>query len=183
MRRIRLAKLRLFCYAVTKKAKEDTDMPNIPVISFVAYSGTGKTTLIEKLVAELKARGLRVAVIKHDAHDFDVDKSGKDTWRFTQAGADVVAIVNATHAAVMENRPVTFEDLVAKITDVDIIITEGWKTGDVPKIALRRAATGNGFPEDLTNVVAFISDTPVESELPRFDFTDVSEIADFICRN
>jgi molybdopterin-guanine dinucleotide biosynthesis protein MobB len=80
---------------------------DIPVYSFIAKSGTGKTTLIEKLIPELKSRGLRVAVMKHDAHEFDVDKPGKDSWRMTRAGADVTVIASATHAAVMENRPVS----------------------------------------------------------------------------
>jgi len=152
----------------------------IPVISFVAYSGTGKTTLLEKVVAELKSRGTRIAVIKHDAHEFDVDKQGKDTWRFTQAGADVVAIANARHAAIMENRPISFEDLVAKIDNVDIIITEGWKNADLTKIALRREATGNDFPTDIVNVVAYVSDTEFDTHLPVFSFEGVRDIADFI---
>ena len=159
---------------------------SIPLISFVAYSGTGKTTLLEKVVAELKSRGNRVAVIKHDAHEFEVDKPGKDTWRFTQAGADIVAIANTHHAAIMENRPLALTDIVAHIHDVDLIITEGWKTEDMPKIVLRRAATGNDFPQGLTNVVAYISDYAVDESceygtlLPRFAFEDVSAIADYL---
>lgn len=158
---------------------------SISPISFVAYSGTGKTTLLEKVVATLKARGVRVAMLKHDAHEFDVDKPGKDTHRFTQAGADIVAIANERHAAIMINRPTTFDELIAHISDVDIILTEGWKSGDIPKIAVRRAATGNDFPTGLTNVVALISDYPVNSSeygtaLPCFALDAVDAIADFV---
>jgi len=163
---------------------------NIPIFSFVAYSGTGKTTLLEKVVAALKARGVRVAMLKHDAHEFEVDKAGKDTHRFTQAGADVVAIANARHAAIMINRPTSFDELIAQISDVDVILTEGWKSGNFPKIAMRRAATGNDFPTGLTNVVALISDNGAGSyggsaseygtALPCFGLNDVDAIADFV---
>jgi molybdopterin-guanine dinucleotide biosynthesis protein B len=155
-------------------------MGSIPVISVVAYSGTGKTTLLEKLVRELKTRGVRVAVVKHDAHDFDIDKPGKDSFRFTQAGADVVAIASDTHAAIMENRPVPFEDVVGRISGVDLIITEGYKTGDFPKIALRRAATGNDFPVPVSACVAVVSDTPVAADVPAFGLDDIAGIADFL---
>ena len=74
---------------------------NIPVIGFAAYSGTGKTTLIEKLLRRLKEKGFRVAVIKHDAHDFDIDREGKDSWRFTQAGADIMLISSEKKTAVI----------------------------------------------------------------------------------
>ena len=82
---------------------------DIPVIGFSAYSGTGKTTLIEKLVACFKADGLRVAVIKHDAHDFEIDKEGKDSWRFAKAGADITLISSASKTAIIEQRPRSFE--------------------------------------------------------------------------
>ena len=118
----------------------------IGVFSFVAYSGTGKTTFLEKLIPELKSRGLRVAVYKHDAHEFEIDKKGKDSWRFTAAGADVTVISSGTKAAVMENRYVSPEELVGRIKDVDIIITEGYKAGPWPKIAMRRRESGNDFP-------------------------------------
>ncbi|MBR2328291.1 MAG: molybdopterin-guanine dinucleotide biosynthesis protein B, partial [Clostridia bacterium] len=75
---------------------------NIPTYALVAFSNSGKTTFLEKLIPALKSRGLRVAVIKHDGHDFQLDKEGKDSWRITQAGADVTAIVSKTHAAIME---------------------------------------------------------------------------------
>ncbi|MDR2615001.1 MAG: molybdopterin-guanine dinucleotide biosynthesis protein B [Oscillospiraceae bacterium] len=156
-------------------------MFKIPVFSFVAYSGTGKTTLLEKLIAELKARGLRVAAVKHDAHEFDIDREGKDSWRFTRAGADVVAIASDTHAAVMENRPVPFEKLISDIANVDIILTEGYKTGPYPKIAVRREAAGLEFAAEISDCAAVVSDTPVESSaVPVFGIEDVAALADFL---
>jgi molybdopterin-guanine dinucleotide biosynthesis protein MobB len=152
----------------------------IPVFSFVAYSGTGKTTLLEKLIPELISRGIRVAIIKHDAHKFDIDKEGKDSWRFTQAGAAVTAIVSGEKAAIMENRPVSFESVIARISDVDIILTEGYKTGPYPKIALRRA--GGEFPFAPSECFAVVSDDDSDANrgAPWFCLDDVSGIADLL---
>ena len=158
-------------------------MNKIPVYSVVAFSGTGKTTMLEKLVVELKSRGIRLAVVKHDAHDFDIDRAGKDSWRFSQAGADVVAIASGTKAAIMENRFVMFEDVIARISGVDLIITEGYKTGAYPKIALRRSATGNDFAVPPEDCFALMSDTSVETDAPVFALEDVCGLADFILRD
>jgi molybdopterin-guanine dinucleotide biosynthesis protein MobB len=156
-------------------------MRKIPVFSVVAFSGTGKTTMLEKLVPELKSRGLRVAVVKHDAHAFEIDREGKDSYRMTRAGADVTVITSADKTAFMENRPVSFETVIGRISDVDIILTEGYKTGAYPKIALRRAATGQDFPVDIAGCIALMSDTPVEgADVPVFGLGDVSALAVFL---
>ena len=155
-------------------------MSKIPIYSIVAYSGTGKTTLIEKLVAELKSRGLRLAVIKHDAHEFDIDREGKDSWRFTRAGADVTAVVSESKAAIMENRHVTLETLLDKITDVDIILTEGFKTGVWPKIAVRRGITGKPLPIPAEDCIAIVTDIPQQTETPCFGLEDIKGLADLL---
>ena len=152
----------------------------IPIYSVVAFSGTGKTTLIEKLVAELKSRGLRVAVIKHDAHEFDIDHEGKDSWRFTRAGADVTAVVSGGKSAIMENRPVPLETILDRITDVDIIITEGYKSGAMPKIAVRRIATGKPLPIPPEECYAIVTDGPGHDGVPRFGLDDVQGLADLL---
>ena len=139
-------------------------MKNIPIYSVVAYSGTGKTTLLEKLIAELKSRGLRVAVIKHDAHEFDIDHEGKDSWRFTRAGADVTVVASESKAAIMENRPVTLESLLGKITDVDVILTEGYKSGKWPKIAVMRSATGKPLPIPAEECFAIVTDVDADDD-------------------
>ena len=158
-------------------------MEKIPIYSVVAFSGTGKTTLLEKLIAELKRRGLRLAVIKHDAHEFDVDHEGKDSWRFTRAGADITAVVSSTKAAVMENRPVAIETLIGRITDVDLIITEGYKTGPWPKIAVRRSGSGKPFPVPVEECFAVVTDVPERTDTPCFDLDDVRGLADLIIRD
>ena len=153
---------------------------SVPVFSFVAFSGTGKTTFLEKLIPELKARGLRVAVYKHDAHEFEIDKKGKDSWRFTAAGADVTVISSSTKAAVMENRYMSPEELVAGLHDVDIIITEGYKAGPWPKIAMRRRESGNDFPIPPEECIAVITDEPEPRAKRSFGLHMVSEVADFL---
>lgn len=156
-------------------------MSTIPVYTFVAWSGTGKTTFLEKLVAELKARGLRVATIKHDAHDcFEVDKPGKDSWRMTQAGADIAVIMSDTHSAMMENRPVSLDAMIARIHGVDVILTEGYTPGPWPKIGIRRAATGKDFRFPAEECLAVMSDTPVEAAVPAFALGDARGMADFL---
>ena len=150
--------------------------PEIPVYSIVAWSGAGKTTLLEGLIPELKRRGLRVAVVKHDAHDFELDKEGKDTWRLTQAGSDVTAIASASRAAVMENRPVPEEALLGRICDVDLILTEGFKHGKWRKIGLRRGI----FELPPGEYAAIVSDAPLEEQVPVFAVGDFAGLADWI---
>jgi len=128
------------------------------VYSFVAWSGTGKTTLLEKLIPLLVSRGLRVGVMKHDAHEFQVDKPGKDSYRLSQAGAAVTVISSQTHAAVMENRPLAMQQLLDHMKDVDIILTEGYKHGPWKKIGLERAATGKRVPPIDGEYFAVMSD-------------------------
>ena len=155
-------------------------MDNIPVYSIVAFSGTGKTTLLESLVSELKSRGLRVAAIKHDAHGFDVDRKGKDSWRFTSAGADVTALISGDRAAIIENRPVSIESLVGRITGVDIIFIEGYKYGAWPKIAVHRSLSGNPLPVPADECLAVVTDVPDGIDAPCFGLGDARGLADFL---
>ena len=155
-------------------------MTNIPIYSFVAFSGTGKTTLLEKLIAELRMRGLRVAVIKHDAHEFGIDHEGKDSWRFTRAGADVTVVVSESKSAIMENRHVPLETLLGKITDVDIILTEGYKHGAWPKIAIQRGAADKPLPVPPAECFAVVSDVSEYAGTPCFGLDDISGLTDLI---
>ena len=155
-------------------------MADIPIFSVVAFSGTGKTTLLERLVAELKSRGERVAVVKHDAHEFDIDHEGKDSWRFTQAGADVTVVVSGSKSAMMENRPVALETLIGRITDVDINLTEGYKSGGWPKIAVHRSAAGKPLPVPPAECFAIMTDVSVQTDTPCFGLDDICKLADLI---
>jgi molybdopterin-guanine dinucleotide biosynthesis protein MobB len=150
---------------------------NIPVYSVVAFSNTGKTTMLEKLIPILKNHGLRVAVVKHDAHEFEIDREGKDSWRMTRAGADVTVVSSQTKAAFMENRYVPIDEIIARIKDVDIIITEGYKHGPWPKIALRRAENNQPFPLPPEECFAVMSDQPVDTKTPCFTLNEAEKLA------
>ena len=158
-------------------------MNSIPVVGFSAWSGIGKTTLIEKLVAHLKLRGLRVAVIKHDAHEFQIDKEGKDSWRFAQAGADITLISSATKTALVEYRPRTFRENLSMIHDVDLILVEGYKQEDIPRIGICRAATGKGLPASPDAYAALVTDDPAlagQAGIPCFGLDDIEPLASFL---
>ncbi len=154
-----------------------------PVFSVIAWSGTGKTTFLERLIPELKRRGLRVAVVKHDAHGFDMDREDKDTGRLSAAGADVAAIFSAEKAAFIENRPLTAEEVVGRIRDADVILTEGCKTGPWRKIALLRAASGKPLPLPAEDCFAIVADVAVDTDRPLFALDDAAGIAELIVRN
>jgi len=159
------------------------------VISIVAKSGTGKTTLLEKLIAELKRRGYRVGVIKHDAHKFEIDHVGKDSWRLTQAGADTMLISSAAKLAMVKMNPISEEpplDDLLKLyfMDVDIVLTEGFKKNTLPKIEVHRKerspsllCRGKEYDETL---IALASDEKIDVDVPIFDINDFVGICDFI---
>jgi len=155
-------------------------MANIPVIAFAAYSGTGKTTLIEKVVKVLKSKDLRVAVLKHDGHTFEIDREGKDSWRFSHAGADITMISSAERTAYMEQRALSLEQLLGMIHDVDLVLVEGYKNENLPQIGIARKATGKGFTADINRYIALATDLPVEADVPCFGLEDAEGIAQFI---
>lgn len=155
-------------------------MTTIPIICIVGRSNVGKTTLLEKLIPALKRRGYRVATIKHHSHlGFEIDQPGKDTWRHAQAGSDHVIIAAPDKVASIrrvEQEP-TLDELAATIREVDIILTEGYKRSDKPKIEVVRAARSREAictPEEL---VAFATDVPLALEVPQFDLNDAEGLA------
>jgi cyclic pyranopterin phosphate synthase len=159
-------------------------MGNIPVFAFAAYSGTGKTTIIERVVRALKEKGLRLAVIKHDGHRFEIDREGKDSWRFTQAGADITILSSQEKTAYMEQRPLSLEALLAMVHDVDLILVEGYKNEGLPQIGIARKATGKGFTAPLNRFMAVITDLEdVDVNVPRFDLDDTQGVTEFIMKN
>lgn len=152
-----------------------------PVFSFIAYSNTGKTTYIVELIAELTRRGVRVGAIKHDAHEFEIDKQGKDSWRFAQAGAQVVAVASQTKCAVMDYRPVSFAETVSRIKDVDLIIAEGWHGEAENRIAVYRSNSGKPLKLSPSECIAVVSDMTLDTgNTPLFPLGDVVPMADFL---
>jgi molybdopterin-guanine dinucleotide biosynthesis protein B/molybdopterin-guanine dinucleotide biosynthesis protein len=162
---------------------------NVPAttVSFVAKSGTGKTTLLEKVIAELKRRGCRVGVIKHDAHRFDIDHPGKDSHRLTAAGADTMLISSPEKLAMVKQHadPPGLEELLATyFTDVDIVLTEGFKRSGLPKIEVHRRERSStllcrGDEHDPT-LIAVASDEPLALDVPVLDINNAAQVADFL---
>lgn len=153
----------------------------IPYFSFIAYSNTGKTTYLESLIAALKARGARVGVVKHDAHGFEIDREGKDSWRFAHAGADLVAVADGEKCAVMAYRPTPLKDILAQMRDVDLILVEGWHTEAKNAIVLYRSASGKGLKLDPQDCIAAVSDAPLNAgDTPVFPLNDPAPMVDFL---
>ncbi len=157
------------------------------MVSFVAAaSNSGKTTLIEKLVAILRSRGLRVAVVKHASAGFDLDKPGKDSWRFQHAGADPVVLVGPEKIALMKNidHEPSLEELARMAGDVDIMIQEGFKRNAGNKIEVFRYGFSGQRPLSLDDpsFLALVSDKPFDVPIPRFDLNDAEGVAEFLIR-
>ncbi len=163
------------------------DEKPLPVVSFVAArSNSGKTTLIEKVVKILKARGLRVAVIKHASAGFDLDRPGKDSWRFQQAGADSVVLAGPGKMAVMrtlDHEPFP-EELERAAGDADIIIHEGFKQNAQNMIEVFRDGVSGVRPLCLDNrsYLALVSDRPFPVSIPCFSLDDAEGVAEFIVK-
>jgi molybdopterin-guanine dinucleotide biosynthesis protein B len=153
-----------------------------PVLSIVGKSESGKTTLIENLIPALKKRGYRIGVVKHAHHGFEIDRKGKDSYRHKQAGADSVMIVSpGTIAMIKRVSTERLEDLIPFFGDVDLLITEGFKRDPAPKIEVFRAERHRSPAclED-ASLIALVSDTPLNTAVPRFAPGDIEAITHFI---
>jgi len=154
-----------------------------PTICVVGRSKSGKTTLLEKLIRELKQRGYRVATIKHHSHPgFEIDQPGKDTWRHAQAGSDHVVIAAPDKVASIRrvDREPTLEEIAATIDDVDVILAEGYKRTGKLKIEMVRAERSTEpicTPDEL---LALVTDVAVPYDVPQFGLEDVVGLADLI---
>ncbi|HDZ9284872.1 TPA: bifunctional molybdopterin-guanine dinucleotide biosynthesis adaptor protein MobB/molybdopterin molybdotransferase MoeA [Vibrio cholerae] len=167
-------------------AHQNPQRPNLPLLGFAAYSGTGKTTLLEALLPKLTAAGLRIGLLKHAHHDFDVDKPGKDSYRLRKAGASQMLIASRNRHALMTETPdaeAEFDYLLTRFDaeKLDVILVEGCKNIAFPKIELHRAEVGKPwlYPHD-ENIMAIAADEMVETDLPQMHINDLDAIADFV---
>jgi len=159
----------------------------VKAVAFVAKSGSGKTTLLEKVIPRLKDRGYRVGAIKHDAHRFDIDRPGKDSYRLTAAGADTMVISSPEKLALVKRHgasPPVEELLSAFFADVDIVLTEGFRSSSLPKIEVHRRERSakllcRGEAHD-PMLLAVATDEPLELDVPQLDINDADAVADFI---
>jgi molybdopterin-guanine dinucleotide biosynthesis protein MobB len=157
--------------------------PSPAVVSIVAKSNTGKTTLIEKLVPELRDRGLSVGVVKHHSHLSSFDVPGKDTFRMAKAGADVVLGISPVQVAVFHAQadPNAFEDaILTHCSEVDLVLTEGYKRGPFPKIEVHRTARSDELICEPGELLALVSDREWDLPVRRFSLDDAPAIADFL---
>lgn len=154
-----------------------------PIVCIVGKSDSGKTTFLERLIPELKCRGLRLAVIKHHSHgDLDIDIPGKDTWRFSAAGSDQVWIISPNRLAqfVRLAQPVSLEEVAAGITGVDLILTEGFKRSHQPKIEVSRQALAGELLCRPDELIAVVADYALPVDLPQFGLEDAVGVADLL---
>jgi molybdopterin-guanine dinucleotide biosynthesis protein B len=155
---------------------------------FAGFSGSGKTTLIEKLIPLLTQRGVKISLIKHAHHTFDVDKAGKDSYRHRIAGCTEVLVTSSRRWALMhELRGAPEPGLTEHIrlmSACDLLLVEGFKHEPIPKIEVCRAGISEALlhPHD-KNIVAIASDRRLDSGLPQFDIDDPQSIADFILKH
>lgn len=154
-----------------------------PIISIVGKSKSGKTTLLEKLIPELKSRGYRIGVIKHDVHNHQIDIPGKDSYRIKESGAETIIISSSKKISMIRDlkeeidlRFIEFKYL----EDMDLILTEGYKRRKFPKIEVLRSKVSKEPSCSPNEVFAFISDFPIKSKRPVFDIDDIKAFADFI---
>lgn len=158
------------------------------IFGFAGFSGSGKTTLIERLIPLFVARGLRVSLVKHAHHTFDVDQPGKDSWRHRHAGATEVLVTSSRRWALMhelrgEAEP-TMDELVARMSPCDLLLVEGYKRAPIPKIEVYRECVGEGhlYPHD-PHIVAIASDRVLDAPIPVLALDQPQAVGEFVLRH
>lgn len=154
----------------------------IPVVSVVGRSKSGKTTLVVKLIKELKSRGYRVGVIKHDVHGFEIDHPGKDTWLHADAGADIVTISSSAKFALIEKlvSERSLDEIIAEINNVDIILTEGYKGENKPKIEVFRLPRSEELFSKKEDLIAIATNHSFNMGVPEYSLEDSFGLVDLI---
>ena len=151
-----------------------------PTVACMGWSGSGKTTFLEKLLPALTARGLRVAVVKRDAHGIRMDTPGKDTWRLARAGAVCTAIMGPEGWAVLGREEIELDGLRAKLPPSDLVLIEGHKYGPYPKLEVHRRETGKPFLTADATLLAAITDEPLPTAAPQLGLDDAEPCADLL---
>lgn len=161
-----------------------------PILGIVGWSGTGKTTLLKKLIPALNQHGMRTGLIKHTHHNMDVDKPGKDSYELRKAGAFQTLVASADRWALMtetpDEAPLDLHYLASRMDHrtLDIILVEGFKHEAIPKLVLFRAETGRAVTDLVCDefAIALVSDTKITHILPVIDLNDVQQVAEFIVK-
>jgi molybdopterin-guanine dinucleotide biosynthesis protein B len=153
-----------------------------PVVSLVGKSGVGKTTALERIVRELKRRRYRVGTVKHDSHGFEMDKPGKDSWRHARAGSDSVVVSGPNKMALIRQLPreLPLDEIVPLMGQLDIVITEGYKRGNKPKIEVTRKERGTELLCQAEELIGVLADYPVDLSVPQFALNDAVGVVDLL---
>jgi len=157
-----------------------------PVVSIVGKSGAGKTVLIERMISEFKRRGYRIAAVKHSPGSIDVDKPGKDSWTFAQAGSDAVVVSSPDKLVLIKSvdRDPTIEEILHIVGgEFDLVLVEGFRKGKAPKIEVHRREFGEDLLCSTGELAAIVTDGSFDTDVPQFPLTDTQAIADFIEEN
>jgi molybdopterin-guanine dinucleotide biosynthesis protein B len=156
-----------------------------PVISLVGKSGSGKTVFLEKLIVVLKSRGVKVGVVKHQPHGFELDRPGKDSWRHAQAGAETVVLSSPTRVAVIKHldQEMALDAVVgAYLPDVDLVITEGYKRGPKKKIEVSRRERSQELVSPPEDLIAIVTDQTFDLPVPHFGLDDAEGVAKLLVK-
>ncbi len=155
-------------------------------VGFIGYSGSGKTTLIERLIERFSSKGYRVGAVKHDAHNFEIDYPGKDSYRMKHAGAKRVVLSSKSKLALVEDREseMPLEEIKKLFGDCDIVFVEGYKLEDLPKVEVHRSGVGGDylFKKGIKNIMLVVTDEDVEADVPTLRIDNFEEIALFLER-
>ena len=158
------------------------------IFGFAGWSGSGKTTLIEKLIPRFVGAGLRVSLIKHAHHNFDIDVPGKDSYRHRHAGASEILVTSSRRWVLMHElrgaQEPPFDEQINRVSPCDLLLVEGFKFAPIPKLEVWRRETGEALlhPND-PHIVALATDAEVKTKLPRIDINDDAAIAAFILKH
>ena len=161
-------------------------MEKTAIVTFVGRSGAGKTTLIERLIPELRGMGVRLGTVKHDVHGFEIDYPGKDSWRHKQAGSSITLISSPNRIGMIMDvdHDYTLDDLAPFFSGVDIILAEGYKGEDKPKVEVFRQGV-HSQPICLNdgNLIALMTNADVDLGVPQFTTNDVRGLANFLVKH
>lgn len=152
----------------------------VEVYVFAAWSGTGKTAYLEKLIPCLAQLGLTVAVVKHDVHGLALDRPGKDSHRLFQAGAEATAVVCGGEVLLHRRAEPTLEEVLALLPPTDLVLVEGFKASPYPKIGIYRAASGKPLAVEPEECLAVVTDTALDVPCPQFPLDEPAALAAFL---
>ena len=158
----------------------------LPVVSIVGKSQSGKTVLMEQLIAEFKRRGYKVAALKHSPGGMEIDRPGKDSWRFAQAGSDAVLVSSTDRLAFIKNldHELNIEEILQVVGDeFDLVLVEGFRKSKIPKIEVHRKELGDDLLCSPGEISAVVTNESLDTDIPQLTWGDTVAIADFIEKN